>query len=410
MSRNAIQWLRPLDVPADHYISTAVYTDPEVFEHERKAIFEKCWKFLCHESELPNPGDYRTSEIAGKPVVILRGRDNQIRAFLNACPHRGAGLVNSPRGNVRALTCFFHLWGFDHQGECVSITRPEGYLEAGVTKQSCGLRDVKVGMKFGLVFGNLDDNSESFEDYVGDSLDVLAEPMGTLPLEVFHLHKVKMTANWKQWHETNMELYHEWGHIVNRSTGIAAKGYHERKWSIHPNGHGYLEPFQVKYENYKGWEARDSLELPGLGPGEFRVVDLFPNTTIIIRATSIRIDTSTPIAPGVTLLEQRGLGLKGESESDRAKRRNQHNQLWGPLGRNLSEDVFFVESVEKATRHGAAPFGLFARKEEMRGQDDEIMRAYYRVWSERMGRSAQSPKAPVVAAAVVQGADQLQSA
>ena len=108
------------------------------------------------------------------------------------------------------------------------------------------------------------------------------------------------------------------------------------------------------------------------------------------------------------LLEQRGLGLKGESESDRVQRRNQHNQLWGPLGRNLSEDVFFVESVEKATRHGAAPFGLFARKEELRGQDDEIMRAYYRVWSERMGRSAQAPQAPK--ATVTQGADQLQSA
>jgi methanesulfonate monooxygenase large subunit len=147
----------------------------------------------------------------------------------------------------------------------------------------------------------------------------------------------------------------------------------------------------VAYENYAGWEARDSLELPGLTPGEFRVVDLFPNTSIIIRATSVRIDTSTPLAPGLMLLEQRGLGVKGESAFDRNRRRNEHNQLWGPLGRNLPEDVIFVEAVEKSIRHGASPFGLFARRENLLAQDDEIMRCYYRAWSDRMGLKASDP-------------------
>lgn len=272
------------------------------------------------------------------------------------------------------------------------MTRPEGYAQACVEKASCGLREVKVAQKLGMIFGNLDDQCEDFETHVGDSMQALEEPMGTVPLEVFHLHKVVMSANWKQWQETNMELYHEWGHIVNRDTGIKAEGYHDRLWKIHRNGHGSLDPYRVKYENYTGWEARNSLELPGLTPGEFRVVDLFPNTSIIIRATSIRIDTTIPLAPGVTLLEQRGVGVKGESAADRAKRRNQHNQLWGPLGRNLTEDVIFVEAVERSNRHGASQFGLFARHEQLHAQDDEIMRAYYRTWGERMGRSASSPK------------------
>jgi methanesulfonate monooxygenase large subunit len=391
MPRNAQQWLQPLNVPADHFINSKVYTDVSIFESERKKIFGNCWKFACHESELEKPGDYRTSSVAGIPVVIIRGADGGIRTFLNACPHRGASLVTTPRGNARNLTCFFHLWSFNHKGDCVSITRPEGYQEANVQKEACGLRSVKTAVKLGMVFINLSDDAEDFDTYVGDIMDCLEEPMGTKPLEVFHYHSVKMTANWKQWQETNMELYHEWGHTVNRTTSIAAKGYHERKWRIHPNGHGSLDPFRVAYENYAGWEARDSLELPGLTPGEFRVVDLFPNTSIIIRATSVRIDTSTPLAPGLMLLEQRGLGVKGESAFDRNRRRNEHNQLWGPLGRNLPEDVIFVEAVEKSIRHGASPFGLFARRENLLAQDDEIMRCYYRAWSDRMGLKASDP-------------------
>lgn len=202
-----------------------------------------------------------------------------------------------------------------------------------------------------------------------------------------------MQANWKQWHETNMELYHEWGHVVNRSTAIMADGYHDRRWIIHPNGHGTLDPMTVSYDNYKGWESRDECLLPGLRPGELRLVDLFPNTTILVRATAIRIDTTIPIAPGVTLLEQRGLGVLGESEHDRALRVRHHNEIWGPLGRNLAEDVVFVEAVSETHRRGASRWGQFARHENLRAQDDEIMRAYYRVWGRHMQREASNPLA-----------------
>lgn len=391
MTRNAVQWLSPPHLPDDHYVDAQVYTSQELFEEERQKIFARTWKFVCHESEVANPGDFRSVEHAGLPLVVVRGRDGLVRTFFNACSHRGAKLVTEPRGNVRNFTCFFHLWGYDTQGQCISITRDEGYKECGLSKEACGLRNVRTVLKLGMVFVNLDDNAEDFDAHVGDAMDDLLEPMGAQPMEVFHLHRVLMKANWKQWHETNMELYHEWGHVVNRTTSVAVPGYHDRKWKIHPNGHGSLEPLKVQYGNYKGWDQRDNLTLAGLAPGEFRVVDIFPNTTVIVRATTIRIDTSIPIAPGLTLLEQRGLGLKGESVQDRSHRQHHHNQFWGPFGRNLSEDVLFVEAVESANRHGAARFGVIARHEELKSQDDEIMRAYYRTWNRYMGRKASDP-------------------
>lgn len=401
MSRNSREWEAPPQVPADHYVSSDIYVEQEVFDIEIDRIFRRQWKFACHESELPEPGDFRTVNHAEWPLLIHRGMDGVVRAFLNVCSHRSSLVATAPRGNAKVLTCFFHLWGFDSTGACTEITKPDGYSQcSAVSKGNMGLREVKCSVSLGMVFVNMDDEAEEFDTYVGDALEQLIEPMGTEPLEVFHLHRVQVNGNWKQWQETNMELYHEWGHVVNRTTSIMAKKYHEREWSVHPNGHGWLAPFRVEYTNYKGWDKRDALTLPGLTPGEFRVVDLFPNTTVIVRGSVIRIDTTIPVAPGITILEQRGLGIKGESAEDRRTRQKHHNQFWGPLGRNLSEDVIFVDAVAQANKRRAGRWGIFARHENMMSQDDEIMRAYYRVWSAMMGRPASNPLGRDVVAAM----------
>lgn len=392
MSRNSKEWEAAPQVPADHYVSADIYAEQEVFDLEIDRIFRRQWKFACHESELPENGDYRTINHAEWPLIIHRGMDGIVRAFLNVCSHRSSLVATAPRGNAKTLTCFFHLWGFDSKGDCVEITKPKGYEDCKfVCKANMGLREVKCAVRLGMVFVNMDDEAEEFDAYVGDAFCQLEDVMGTVPLETFHLHRVEVNGNWKQWQETNMELYHEWGHVVNRTTSIMAPKYNDRKWYIHPNGHGWLEPFKVEYKNYKGWDQRDALTLPGLTPGEFRVVDLFPNTTIIVRGTVVRIDTTIPIAPGLTILEQRGLGVKGESAEARRTRQQHHNQFWGPLGRNLSEDVIFVDAVAVANKRRAARWGIFARHEGMMSQDDEIMRAYYAVWSAHMGRPASNP-------------------
>ena len=391
MTRNAEQWATPPKVPDDHYVSSLVYSDPSLFEEEQEKIFKKVWRFACHESEVEKPGDYRTFTYAGMPLVVIRGVDKKIRCFVNVCSHRSALVARGPSGNARTLTCFFHLWQYDTKGRCVAMTRDLGYQEVGPAKEEMGLREVRCETRIGMVFINLDDDAETLDDYVGDAFAMVEDVMGAQPLEVFHYHDVEMRANWKQWHETNMEDYHNWGHVVNRVTGMQAKGHFERKWILYGNGHGTIEPMKIDYARYKGWEDRQSKNLPGLAPGEFRAVDLFPNCTIIIRATNIRIDTSTPLGPGLTRLEYRGLGVKGESDEDRAMRVRDHNQFWGPFGRNLVEDVVFVEAVEESNRNGAAKYSVLARREEMRAQDDVLMRHFHKEWSRRMGRPANNP-------------------
>lgn len=391
MSRNAIEWEKRPPLGADEYVSAEIYTDPELFHDEVKLVKQATWKFACHESEIANINDFRTLDHAGIPVVVARSYDGAIRAFVNSCSHRSAVVVREPSGNAPLWTCLFHHWTYDNRGACTHITREEAYNDTGLCKSKLGLREIRVGVKHGLVFINLNDGGPSFEAFFNYSFENVESVLTAAPLEVFHYHKAVVRSNWKQWHETNMELYHEYLHFVNRRAAMGDASYFARKWKTYPYGHATLDPMQQKYERIAGWEKRDEKTLPGLSAGEFRLVAFFPDTTILIRTTTMRIDTSTPLAPGLTMIEQRGLGIKGESAADRAMRVNHHNQYWGPFGRNFAEDGIAVEAVNDGIRGGAGRYGLFARHEEGRGQDDIVIRAFYTEWSRYMGRSASNP-------------------
>jgi methanesulfonate monooxygenase large subunit len=94
----------------------------------------------------------------------------------------------------------------------------------------------------------------------------------------------------------------------------------------------------------------------------------------------------TPLAPDRTLLEWRGLGLKSDTPEVRAMRLRQHNQVWGPAGRNLAEDVAAVESQHRNAMSGASRYSIIAREEDGRPHDDCFFRAYYQEWGRRIGR------------------------
>lgn len=391
MSRTAEEWDRPPELPTSHYVSSDIYTDPDLFEAEQRLLKRKAWKFACHESELPEIGDYRTLDHSGIPLIVTRSEDGEIRSFVNSCSHRNTKILREPAGNARRWICLFHHWTYNTQGECVAISAPEGYANTGVCKENSGLREVRAATRYGLVFVNLDDDAPSFDDFVGDAFDGIADVLGSQELEVFHYHKAIVEGNWKLWHETNMELYHEYLHYVNRRVAMGGEGYFDRKWQIYPNGHGTLTPMKQKYERVKGWEQRADKPLPGLSPGEFRILLLFPDTTFLIRTTTFRLDTSTPIGPNRTLVEQRGFGIKGEPEEERKMRRRHHNQYWGPFGRNFAEDALAVEALDAAIRGGAGRWGLFARCENDRALDDVMVRAYYEEWGRYMGKPAHLP-------------------
>ena len=102
----------------------------DVWAHEREGIFDRCWLYVGHASEIDQPGDYVRRKVAGRPLVFVRGRDGAVRALYNSCTHRGARVCRQDSGNAKSFQCFYHAWTFSTEGQLVGIPDREGYAEA----------------------------------------------------------------------------------------------------------------------------------------------------------------------------------------------------------------------------------------------------------------------------------------
>lgn len=393
-SRDKKSWDAPPDMTAGHFVSGDVYTDPDIYKDESEKIFSKAWRFACHESELSGAFDYRVFEHDGQSLFAIRGEDGVVRSFLNVCSHRGAKLLDQPAGNAKLITCFYHRWTYDSHGHCAGIPRASGYSGDVVSKEKMGLREVRTEVLHGLVFVTLDDGAPDLTSFVGKALDRFSEMLIGQPLEVFHYNRVVLDCNWKAWHETNMDLYHEFMHVVLRKTQVNAMPMEDRKLVVFENGHGGSGgDMKAAYDGYKGFAGRgaDVPPLSGMAPTDFRFINLFPSTAIISRGTVVRIDTATPMGPDKTLLEMRGLGVMGEPEEHRRVRQRHHNQYWGPFGRNVPEDTIAAESCADSFRNHAGRYQIIGRDEGLTGQDDAVLRAFYKEWALKIGRDPGHP-------------------
>lgn len=383
-------WGRP-HLPETHYLDNRIFTDADIFAEEQEKIFARVWQFVCHESEVEKPGDFRCVQVAGKSVIVVRGQDGVVRAFHNVCRHRSAEIVREDSGNTRAFVCFYHHWTYGLQGELRGVAKPEGYDAVKLDKSELGLVPVRCEILAGLIFATLDNNAEPLRDFLGDIVNGFLEPLGTVPLEVFHFHKAILKTNWKLWQDNNSERYHSILHVANRKTLAWVMGKTSpMKLRIEANGHsGYWADGGEALVDYAkgGYSSGAEGALPGMRGDEMRVVNLFPDLMINIRSNVVRLDRMVPLGPDRTLVEWRGLGVKGDDDKMRAIRTRQHNLFWGPTGRNLPEDVLAVESQTRAMHADKVRYSIIAREEDLNPTDDANIRSYYREWGRRMGKS-----------------------
>ena len=101
-------------------VARRAFTDESVLEAERQAIFDRCWLYLGHSSEIANNCDFITRAVGGRELIFNRDRAGAVHAFLNTCPHRGAMVVREKKGNALSFRCFYHGWSFNVNGRFAS--------------------------------------------------------------------------------------------------------------------------------------------------------------------------------------------------------------------------------------------------------------------------------------------------
>ena len=177
--------------PADNYYSQERF-DAEI------AMLKRLPVAYCPSAALPDKGSYIARSSAGTPLVVVRGLDGVVRAFINACRHRGMQ-VASGRGCSRAFVCPYHAWTYNPEGNLKHIPGQEGF--PGVDPEQHGLVEVSAREKGGIVY--VMQKGEITEDMLEDCLDYFSPEQ-----QMFETEEMVDEANWKILNETLMEGYH----------------------------------------------------------------------------------------------------------------------------------------------------------------------------------------------------------
>lgn len=189
-------------------IPAKVYYDPAYYELEREAIFKRNWLQIGHVCELPEPGSFirRELEFAEASILIVRGKDDVIRAFHNTCTHRGTQLTKADEGRANGFICPYHMWNFGLDGQLRSAPDFERFF---VSKENCALKQVAVDTCGGLIFLNLRPTPEqSLKEFLGEHLVSELEQTPCAQATEFSEYVYELEANWKLDYDNFQENYH----------------------------------------------------------------------------------------------------------------------------------------------------------------------------------------------------------
>jgi phenylpropionate dioxygenase-like ring-hydroxylating dioxygenase large terminal subunit len=417
----------------DDQVHRDVYIDQEIFDLEMERLWAETWIYVGHDSQVPNAGDYFTTDIAGKPVILVRQEDRSVRVLMNRCAHKGAKLVTLTHGNTgKFFRCPYHAWAYNVDGSVRAIPLREGY--DGTRMHACAAGGGMVSVRNvetyrGFVFVRLSDNGPGFREYFGESLssiDNMADrsPVGELEIAggvLRYLHD----CNWKMFVENLNDTMHPM--VAHESSAGTAK----RLWEGQPpgtpkpmaieqfvpfasdyeffddmgvrvfeNGHGYTGvnfSIHSSYSSIPGYE-----DMMVAAYGKERAHDIlatarhntvyYPSLTIKGAIQAIRV--ARPLGPDKTVIESWTFRLKGAPEELLRRTITYSRLINSPMSVVGHDDLHAYRSIQEGLRaQGNEWVSLHRdfRPEEIgqkdaihRGNSEVSMRNQFRAWRKYM--------------------------
>lgn len=404
-------------------VNREAYRSAEIFAQERQTIWLHSWLYLGHESELPNPNDFKVRQLAGRPLIFCRDSDGEMRAWLNSCPHRGTILCRDTEGSSKLFQCFYHAWTFRNTGAVAAIPDNAAYGSDDLTT-TMTLRPVpRLEMHEGFVFVSFDPDVPPLIEYLGDAADYLTmieqqHDGGMTTLPGTQLYGVR--GNWKLAVENAMDGYHFSpthntfvGYL--RESGFAVSDDDQYAYNL-GNGHSLLvltghggrismiweprfgEDERVRTEAHRAeMTQRLGAKRAHYVADESHILFVFPNLLLFdIEGLSIR--QLEPIAADSTDVLAWQLVPRHEDPTARALRMKTVVSFIGPGGLATPDDIEAYEAVQRGIEATAGDARTEVDYSDMsRGMADEVkglqgrsidegaMRGFWRHWLNAVG-------------------------
>jgi len=270
-------------------LPVAAYTQDAWHRAEQERLFGRVWNFVCFTRDLVRPGDFRCLMAGSYPLVVMRGRDGELRAFHNLCRHRGARLLEGAGNAGQTVRCFYHNWTYDLAGRLVSVPQ-EADQFPGLDKSCLGLKPAAIGTWRGLVFVHPNPDAEPLETWLAG----FGDQVGPHPIEdLVEVSDVRyrVKANWKLVVENFIDGYH---FFYLHHTSLGDGDFTKQRWW--PAGRHWMfrRPLKPGIRHDKELLPVVRGVDPAYGAGAYV---LFPNLALFETATSWSTFHVLPVAP-----------------------------------------------------------------------------------------------------------------
>jgi Rieske 2Fe-2S family protein len=188
---------------ADFTLPQAFYTDADLFAFDIAEVFTNSWLFVALEAELPVPGSYLAVTVGRNPIVLVRGHDQDIRAFHNTCRHRGSQICADGRGRSARLVCPYHHWTYALDGRLIGAAR----MPADFVLTEYFLSPITVARAAGCIYITIGSDAPDFTPF-GAAISTLLAPYRLTEAKLAHESTLVEKANWKLVMENARECYH----------------------------------------------------------------------------------------------------------------------------------------------------------------------------------------------------------
>ncbi|MFM0643896.1 Rieske 2Fe-2S domain-containing protein [Paraburkholderia bryophila] len=351
-----------------------VYTDTELYRRELERFFySRHWCYLGLDAEIPNPGDFRLTEVGERQVIMTRLEDGSVSVVENVCAHKGMRFCRKRAGNATEFRCPYHQWSYNLNGDLEGVPfrrgvkqgdRVNGGMPADFRLEDHGLVKLKVATRGGVIFGSFDHDVESLEDFLGPAILKYFDRLFHGPkLTLLGYTRQRIPGNWKLMQENIKDPYHGgllhtwfvnfglWR--VDNKGEMVMDAHHRHAAMVSTRSEGGSGAATEGITSFKNTMALNDHRLLDVeaeawwGNSTVVMLTLMPSVIIQQNVNTLATRRIHPVSPGVFDYVWTHFGFETDDEAMTQRRLRQAN-LVGPAGYVSADDGEVVECLQQA--------------------------------------------------------------